>query len=283
MRNPSSIVGILFGLLVTVGCSSEKDYLVTIHTEYGDMHAVLYDATPKHKENFIKLAQSGRYDSTIFHRIIRDFMIQGGDLTTKPGADSEEELDSIPAEFVDTLYHKKGALAAARRGDQVNPSRSSSGSQFYIVQGTVWDEEQLTLDMRKLREGVQELLVRDDYAEVGQELIDLYNAQDYEAYNQKMMSLKPDVEEKLGIEVDRKYPAERLRTYTTLGGSPHLDDTYTVFGEVVDGLAVIDSIANQPTGAMGAEKPNQDIYMTVEVEEVPKKKITEEYGYKYPS
>ncbi|MEQ9439846.1 MAG: peptidylprolyl isomerase [Cyclobacteriaceae bacterium] len=267
---------------ILLGCSSEKDFLVTIHTDYGDMHAVLYDATPKHKKNFIELAQSGKYDSTIFHRVIKDFMIQGGDLATKPGATPEDAVEyTIPAEFVDSLFHKKGALAAARQGDQVNPARESSGSQFYIVQGTVLSEQELTLDMNKLGKGLQELLQRDNYAEVRQELLDLYNASDFDAYTQKMISLKPEVEEMIGIEVDRKYPPDRLQAYTTVGGVPHLDDTYTVFGEVVDGLSIIDSIAMKPTGAM--DKPSQDMYMTVQVEEVAKKKITQMYGYEYPA
>lgn len=287
MNNKTTyLLSIIFLLvLFLTSCSSEKDYLVTIHTEYGDMQAVLYDATPKHKKNFIELAQSGKYDSVTFHRVIEDFMIQTGDLATHPEAIEEDAVDyTISAEFVDTLFHKKGALAAARQGDQVNPNRESSGSQFYIVQGTVLSEQEMqafTINMNKLREGVEQLLERDDYAEVGQELLDLYNNQDFDGYTQRMIAMKPEVEEKLGIEVDRDYPSERLEAYTTTGGVPHLDDTYTVFGQIVNGLSVIDSIAAQPTGAR--DKPNQDIYMTVEVEEMPKKKITKEFGYHYPA
>ncbi|MEM9834590.1 MAG: peptidylprolyl isomerase [Bacteroidota bacterium] len=273
---------VLFFSGTILSCSSEKDFLVTISTQYGDMHAVLYDATPKHKDNFLELAQSGKYDSVIFHRVIEDFMVQTGDLATRPGTTEEDAVDyTVEAEFVDTLFHKKGALAAARQGDQVNPNRESSGSQFYIVQGTVLSEEKLTIDMRKLNDGVGELLQRDDYDSVREELLGLYNSQQFDTYTKKLMSLKPEVEEKLGIQVDRDYPPERLEAYTTQGGVPHLDDTYTVFGEVIDGFAVIDSIAGQPTGA--GDKPNQDIYMTVEVEEMPKKKITKQFGYHFPT
>jgi len=272
---------VLLALILLSSCSSEKDYLVTLRTDYGDMHAILYDATPKHKSNFLELAQSGKYDSVTFHRVIEDFMIQTGDLSTSPGASEEDAVDyTISAEFVDTLFHKKGALAAARQGDQVNPDRESSGSQFYIVQGTVLESEELTINMNKLAEGARELVQRDDYAEIRQEMIDLYNAQDFDAYTEKLLSLKPEVEEKLGVEVDRKYPADRLEAYTTVGGVPHLDDTYTVFGEVIDGLSVIDSIAAQPTEAR--DKPRKDIYLTVEVEEMSKKKITKQFGYQYP-
>ena len=268
---------------MVLSCSSEKDFLVTISTQYGDMQAVLYDATPKRKKNFLELAQSGKYDSVIFHRVIEDFMIQTGDLATRPDATEEDAVDyTIDAEFVDTLFHKKGALAAARQGDQTNPKRASSGSQFYIVQGTVLSKEKLTIDMRKLNDGVGELLQRDDYDSVREELLGLYNSQQFDAYTQKLMSLKTDVEEKLGIKVDKSYAPERLEAYTTRGGTPHLDDTYTVFGEVIDGFAVIDSIAAQPTGAKTIEKPNRDIYMTVEVKEVSKKKITQQFGYEFP-
>lgn len=262
-------------------CSSEKDYLVTIHTQYGDMHAVLYDATPKHKDNFIKLAESGMYDSTIFHRVIQDFMIQTGDVNAKPSVKEEDKIDyTIPAEFVDTLYHKKGAIAAARQGDQVNPNKESSGSQFYIVQGTTFTEEALTTDMNKLAQGIQTLIQNDSrFADLQNELLSLYNKGDFEAYTQRIIELKPVVEEELNIEVDKNYPKERLEAYTTVGGAPHLDDTYTVFGQVLDGMAVIDSIAAQPTGP--GDKPLQDIYITVEVEEMPKENIMKRYGIQY--
>lgn len=273
----------LLCLVVLSGCSTEKDYLVTFHTPYGEMQAILYDATPKHKENFIELAESGKYDSTIFHRVIQDFMVQGGDLSTKPTFNPEEDSTdyTIAAEFVDTLFHKKGALAAARQGDQMNPERASSGSQFYIVQGTVYSEEELLTDMNKLGKGIQQLLKNEGYEEVGNELMRLYQSGDMEAYTQKIMELKPVVEEELNLEVDKKYPEKRLEAYTTVGGAHHLDDTYTVFGEIIEGLHVIDSIAAQPTGAM--DKPVDNIYMTVDVKEVPKKTITKKYGYQFPS
>lgn len=281
--NRQVIFFILVLLVGAVGCSTEKDYLVTFHTPYGDMHAILYDATPDHKQNFIKLAKSGKYDSTIFHRVIKDFMVQTGDLSTSPTYKPEEDsVDyTIPAEFVDTLFHKKGALAAARQGDQFNPERASSGSQFYFVQGVVYSKDELTTDMNELGKGIQRLLENSEYAEIGEELMRLYQSGDYQAYTKKMVELKPLVYEKLNIEAERKYSEKRLAAYTTIGGTPHLDDTYTVFGEIIEGLYIIDSIAAQPTGAM--DKPVENIYMTVDVEEITKKKITKEYGYQFPS
>ncbi len=273
--------------LMVTACNTEKDQLVTIHTEYGDMKLVLYDATPVHKENFLKLAREGRYDSTIFHRVMQKFMIQGGDVLQQKGSDPNDEeikkiaANKLPSEFVDTLIHKKGALAAAREPDQTNPEFKSSGSQFYIVQGNVFTEEQLTTDQTKLNNGIRQLLQMEGFDSLRQELIGLYQSGDYDAYTQKVMELKPVVEEELDMELDIEVSPAKLEAYTTVGGAPHLDDTYTVFGEVIDGLQVIDSIANQPTGA--ANRPMENIYMTVAVEEVPKKKITEMYGYQYPA
>lgn len=267
--------------IIIMSCATEKDYLVTFHTEYGDMKAVLYDATPQHKKNFLQLAEAGRYDSTLFHRVIPGFMVQGGDLTTKPSPTEEDkQLYTIPAEFVDTLYHKKGALSAARQGDHINPEKASSGTQFYIVQGSVFSEKELTTDMDKLGKGIQTLIQNDDdYADLEQELITLYNSGDFAAYTERLLELKPIVEDALNINVDKEYSQERLKAYTTIGGAPHLDDTYTVFGQIVDGLNVIDSIAAQRTGP--ADRPVEDIYMTVDVEEVRKKDIIKKYDIDY--
>ncbi|MFP4091635.1 MAG: peptidylprolyl isomerase [Cyclobacteriaceae bacterium] len=279
MKNTLLFLGLAF---LSLACSTEKDYLITFHTPYGEMKAVLYDATPEHKRNFIELARQGKYDSTIFHRVIEDFMVQGGDLSTAPGYNPEEDsIDyTIPAEFVDTLFHKKGAIAAARQGDGVNPERASSGSQFYFVQGVVYDEEQLTTDMNQLGKGIQNLLRIPEYQSMGDTLMALYQSGDMDAYTNKMMELKTLVEEEFNIDLSRKYPQERIEAYTSVGGTPHLDDTYTVFGQVIEGLAVVDSIAAQPTGP--ADKPLKDIYVRVEVEEVAKKKISRDYGFQYP-
>ena len=282
MISPMKHIIILLSSALLLSCSAEKDYLVTFHTKYGNMYAVLYDETPKHKENFLKLAEAGRYDSTLFHRVIPDFMVQGGDVMTNPNASEDDSITyTVPAEFVKQFFHRRGAIAAARQGDNVNPERASSGSQFYIVDGTTLTEDQLLTDMDKLGNAIQELLQQDKYAEQRKELQDLYTAGDYDAYTQKFLSLKPLVEDALNISVDRKYPPERLRVYTTGGGAPHLDDTYTVFGQVIRGLNVVDSIAAQPTQV--ADRPVENIYMTVSVEKLSKKKITQRYGYEYPS
>ena len=258
-------------------CSNNKDYLVTIETKFGDMKLILFDETPKHKSNFIKLAKSGRYDSTIFHRVIKGFMVQGGDIDTKEENNPSDE--TIPAEFVPKYYHKKGALAAARQGDQVNPKKASSWCQFYIVQGDQFSKEQLSVDQDKFSIKLRNYIGLEKNASLKEELLNLYNSGDKETYQEKVYSLIPEIEAEYNVVLIKDYPAERLNDYSTIGGAPHLDDQYTVFGMVVEGLEVIDAIADQPTGP--GDKPAEDIVMKVKVEEMNKKKITKEYGYRY--
>lgn len=272
-----NIFFILSGLVLTFSACAKKDYLITVKTSYGDIKLILYDQTPQHKENFLKLAQSGDYDSTIFHRVMKDFMIQGGDVNAKPG--NEKKIDySVPSEFFDTLIHHKGALAAARQPDNVNPEKESSGCQWYIVQGVVYSEDDLTTDMQKLSGHLKQLMQMPEYAHLQQELSTIYYEQGQEAYGKKMIEMKPVLEEKFNTTFDKNFPADRLEIYTTIGGSPHLDDAYTVFGRVVEGLDVVDKIAAVEVAAL--HKPIEDIYMTVEVEEMRIKKFQKLYGNK---
>ncbi len=187
---------------------AQKMTKVLIHTDMGDITVELYNDTPKHRDNFVKLANSGFYNGSIFHRVIRNFMIQGGG----PAAGKAEITTTIPAEILPNHFHKKGALAAARMGDQVNPLKASSGSQFYIVQGDKYTEAQLT---------------------------------QFEA------------------QMGKKFTPEQRKAYTTVGGTPHLDGGYTVFGEVVSGLDVVDKIAGVSTAP--GDKPYNDIKMTMKV------------------
>jgi cyclophilin family peptidyl-prolyl cis-trans isomerase len=183
---------------------AKKDMLVTISTPFGELKLILFDDTPLHKANFLKLARQGYYNNTTFHRIIDHFMIQGGDGNSKdadPANDGAGDIGyRIPAEILPQYRHVRGAVAAARKGDQENPEKASSGTQFYIVE----------------------------------------NHQ----------------------------------------GTPHLDNRYTVFGQVIAGLEVVDQIAVQPKGPM--DRPLTPIRMTVKVEKRSKKKISAAYGYAYP-
>lgn len=284
LRNiKAPLLGLFICSLLFASCAAEKDYLVTIHTRYGDMKVVLYDATPLHKENFINLAKSGAYDSTTFHRIIENFMIQGGDVNAKQEADPIDY--TIPAEFNDTLIHVKGALSAARQPDQVNPERESSGSQFYIVDGQTFTEEELRTmtynqKLTVLQKLFMRLLEKPQYTELRQEMIALQEAGNYAAMQERIMNSEELIEREFGQLPDFEFTQQQIEAYTTIGGAPHLDRGYTVFGQVVEGLPVIDSIAQVPTGP--GDRPLEDVYMVMEVEEVKKKELSEKYGIHYP-
>lgn len=286
-------LGLLLFLFTTVMFSSceEKDELIVISTPYGEMTAVLFDETPEHKGNFLKLAKSGLYDSVLFHRVINEFMIQTGDLST---GTQEKGVDySLPAEFHSEKYiHEKGALAAARTGDAVNPQKKSSGSQFYIVHGAMFDEGGLKVraDRRhylRLSGYFQRMLKSKRYPE----LQNKYNyhvgkfredsTYDFNAAQRNLIfnSLK-QIEKKYGPQVDPGYPDWAKEIYATVGGAPHLDGEYTVFGKVIDGLDVIDKIAAVETNER--DRPLSEIRMKIKVISMPKSEITERYGFNYP-
>lgn len=278
--NKSLIIGALVCLFALSACDKNKDYLITIHTEYGDMKAILYEETPLHKKNFIELAKSGRYDSTTWHRVIEGFMIQGGDVYAKEGG-QEPEGSRIPAEIVDGFYHTKGALAAARQGDQVNPKKMSSSCQFYIVDGKAFSRAEMTTDQMKLNQSISQMLQKEEYDSLRQLFVELQQKRDFEGMNQLALDAKEYVEKELGISLDRTdVDQEKLEVYADNEGAPHLDGEYTVFGRVVEGLDVIDKIAAVEKGR--ADKPVTPTYLTMEVEMVPKKEITKKYGYEYP-
>jgi peptidyl-prolyl cis-trans isomerase B (cyclophilin B) len=264
---------------------SKTDYVITIKTKFGDMVALLYDETPKHKANFIKLAKEHFYDSTLFHRVISEFMIQGGDPDSKK-AKPGDRLGSggpsytVEAEFNPKFIHEKGALSAARQGDNVNPTKASSGSQFYIVQGKKFTEDELKTDPQRLNACFAKFFENPANKPIYDSLGKLYQAQDRENFDKYLKSLKPKAEAETGLKTEKDISPEQVAAYTQVGGAPHLDGSYTVFGKVIKGLEVIDKIATQPRD--GADRPNEDIRMTITVEELPKKKITKLYGYVYP-
>ena len=200
---------VLIGLTCQAQKASEKETIVVIKTNYGTIKAKLYNDTPLHRDNFIKLVNEGWYNNSPFHRIIKNFMIQGGQ-------NADGRLDpgyKVPAEIKSNHFHKKGALCAARQPDQVNPKKASSGSQFYIVQGQKYDDQ--TLDMYEDRMG-------------------------------------------------KVFGAKQRQAYKTVGGTPHLDGDYTVFGEVIEGMDVVEKIAAVKTGGMDA--PIEAVTMTIEIE-----------------
>ncbi|MFL5753811.1 MAG: peptidylprolyl isomerase [Bacteroidia bacterium] len=246
---------------------------VLISTPYGDMKARLYNETPQHRDNFVKLVEKGYYDSLIFHRVINNFMIQGGDPESRK-AKPEQMLGNggpgytIPAEFNSKLYHKKGALCAAREGDDVNPQKASSGSQFYIVQGRVIRENDLSsfeyrINRPILTQITQQVTQKPENAKIMEEI----NRLKQEGKQDSLMIKGKLLDEQILAEYKKtphfEFSAEQKNAYTTIGGTPHLDGSYTVFGEVYEGLDVIDKIAAAPTGAN--DRPRQDIRMTMKI------------------
>jgi peptidyl-prolyl cis-trans isomerase B (cyclophilin B) len=286
--NRSLIIIALCALTLATSCAQKSDYVVTIKTNQGDMVAILYDETPKHKANFIKLAKEHYFDSLLFHRVISGFMIQGGDPNSKKAQPSQQLGNGGPgytvdAEFNPKFFHEKGSFSAARLGDDQNPTKASSGSQFYIVQGSIVPEasmEDLKIDQMKLNMGFRQIMQNPANKPLIDSLSQVYQSGDMEAYKQKIFALVPRIEKETGMKVTKDVSPEKIKAYTTVGGAPHLDGDYTVFGKVIKGLEVIDKIAAVQKD--GGDRPLEDVRMTVTVEEVSKKKITKLYGYVYP-
>lgn len=241
---------------------SNNDVLVDMHTTMGDVRLLLYGDTPKHLENFVKLTNEGFYDGVLFHRVINEFMVQTGDPTSKNAAPGKLLGDGDPdymidAEFVYTRhFHKRGALAAARQGDAVNPDKKSSGSQFYIVTGKVYSPEQLD-QMNHYRIQEQQKAIFDRLVRENRDTImALRRDRNQEALQELQEKLIAQTEAEAAAAPDTLTAAQR-EAYSTVGGTPHLDGNYTVFGEVVSGMDVIDKIQKAETD--GNDRPQEDI------------------------
>lgn len=272
------LLGFFLLMLGLTSCASEKDFLVKIQTKHGDMYAVLFDETPLHKRNFIDLAKAGRFDSTEFHRVIQNFMVQGGDVFTKEKLPNDQ-WPTVPAEIVPGMIHSKGMIAAARMGNNVNPERRSSGSQFYIVLGQVYKKEELVTDMKLLSETYFKYIQLESNLALKQQYAELYQLQAFDSLNQIMLGQKSNLESFYNIKLEKKMTPEQVSAYTTVGGTPHLDNEYTVFGKVIKGLEVAETISKVETAK--ADRPVEPIFMKITVEELPKSKITKEYGHQY--
>ncbi|WP_420577790.1 peptidylprolyl isomerase [Ekhidna sp.] len=238
---------------------SESLAQVKLITTKGDILLKLYDETPQHRDNFIKIVTDGVLDSVLFHRVIENFMIQGGDIDSKTAQQGDTlgngDLPyTISAEITPTLFHKKGVLAAARGG---HPDRVSSSTQFYIVQGKVFTDSLLNKAETRINGWLAEYYIKHDsaYAEQLDSLIVAIEAEDWDTFgriNQRMNELAKDYRfEPYSI------PDSHREVYKTIGGTPHLDQNYTVFGEVVSGLAVVDSIAAVETNQL--DRPVNDV------------------------
>jgi len=254
--------------------SSDNETKVLIKTSAGDITIKLYNETPQHRDNFIKLVEEHYYDSVLFHRVIKDFMVQAGDPNSK-NADKGVQLGAggpdytIPAEFVFPKYfHKRGALCAARQADQVNPERRSSGSQFYIVTGKKYRKYDLQeIEEQIAQQTIQRLgdkIFEDLCIQNRDTIIKMQNEGDTNGLKKLQKELNEATRKKIEEEGPVKYTQEQVNAYMNEGGTPFLDNNYTVFGEVVDGMKVVEKIESAGTDIY--DRPRKDIsIITMEV------------------
>lgn len=246
----------------TNNMENEKRTLVKLETTLGNITVALYNETPKHRDNFIKLVKEGVYDSTLFHRVIKQFMIQAGDPDSKNASDTAilgngDVGYTIPAEFNPKFFHKKGVLAAARQGDDVNPEKASSGCQFYIVTGRKFTEPQLLGMENKINEQREEAIFDTLARQHMKEIYKMRKAGDNAGLLELQDSLEAQAREMADKEKKFRFTPEQIKAYSTLGGAPHLDGSYTVFGEVTEGMDVVDKIEIAKTNR--ADRPVENI------------------------
>ena len=241
---------------------NEKRTLVKLETTMGNITVALYNETPKHRDNFIKLVKEGVYDSTLFHRVIKQFMVQAGDPDSKNASDtamlgSGDVGYTIPAEFNPKFFHKKGVLAAARQGDDVNPEKASSGCQFYIVTGRKFTEPQLLGMENKINEQHEEALFDSLARQHMKEIYKMRKAGDNAGLLELQDTLEAQARELADKEEKFRFTPEQIKAYSTVGGAPHLDGSYTVFGEVTEGMEVVENIEIAKTNR--ADRPVENI------------------------
>ena len=258
------ITTMLILLLVICACKAEKkmtpfstlsddDTVVLIETSSGEIKVKLYNDTPKHCDNFIKNVKNHMYDGIIFHRVVKNFMIQTGDPSARDvpqgaPAGGGDVSWTVPAEIVYPKYfHKYGALAAARENDDVNPEKESSGCQFYIVTGTKWTEAKLMSKENELNDVRQKEYFNQLVKECQNEVAELRKKKDTAKLLELQDSLERKSEEMLQTNPAMKITPEQIKIYSTIGGMPHLDNNYTVFGEVIEGMDIVEAISNVRT------------------------------------
>ncbi len=265
---------LFFAVFILNTSFTSKDPIVVIKTEYGLIKIKLYNETPKHRDNFLRLVREKFYDSLLFHRVINTFMIQGGDPDSKRAQPSQMLGNGGPgykisAEFFPHLFHKRGALAAARESDMVNPLKESSGSQFYIVQGKVFTENNLNImesqiNQNKKNQILGQMMKSPEYSWLKAKLDSMIKSGNKNAINDFIKENQHIAEKELDKIGRFKFSPEQRKIYTSIGGAPHLDGSYTVFGEVIEGMHVVDSIAS--VQADNNNRPLKDIRMFIYIE-----------------
>jgi len=271
MKRIVFFIVIVFSILGNscVGNSKKSgESIVSIKTEFGEIKVKLYEDTPKHRDNFIKLVNEGFYDDLLFHRVINNFMIQCGDPNSKNSKPNDMLGNggpgyTIPAEINPKYFHKKGAVAAARLGGPKNPEKNSSGSQFYIVQGTVFRTGELdTLEM-VINKQRKDLMLREHYEASKDKFNECKEKNDKAGFDILVAEIRAEVDSVYVSGPKFTFSKEQRDAYSTIGGYPSLDGEYTVFGEVVEGLDVIDKIAAVKTNS--ANRPLEDVRMKIEL------------------
>ena len=241
----------------------EVETLVLIDTDMGKIKVKLFNDTPQHRDNFIKLVKDGVYEGTLFHRVIKDFMIQAGDPDSKNAPKGKmlaagDVGYTVPAEFVYPKYfHKKGALSAARQGDNVNPKKESSGCQFYIVTGKVYNDSTLLGMESQMNENKINVIFNNLAQKHMKEIYKMRKANDENGLYDLQEKLFAEAQELSAKEPEFHFTPEQIEAYTTVGGTPHLDGEYTVFGEVVEGMDVVDKIQKVKTDR--SDRPEEDV------------------------
>ena len=251
--------------------NQEKETMVLMRTNKGDITLKLYNDTPLHRDNFLRLVADKQYEGLLFHRVIKDFMIQGGDVTSKD-APMNKSLGAgdlgytVPAEFrYPVRFHKKGALCAARTGDEVNPEKASSASQFYIVTGKKYSDAELNQMEKQLENRLKQAIFARLQTENKSKIMSLYRSGNKEELAILRDTLIGKVElEAESRKMEAKISPEVREAYKTVGGVPFLDNEYTVYGEVVDGLDVVDVIQAMKTNKQ--DRPTENVViLSVEV------------------
>lgn len=257
-------VSILLISVFSFVLTAQKETKILIKTEKGNIKLKLYNETPKHRDNLVKLISQKYYDGLLFHRVIKDFMVQGGDPDSKNAAKGAMLGNNgpgytIPAEINSKFFHKKGALAAARLGDDQNPKKESSGSQFYIVQGKKFTEQELAqLETNMNQQNKMQFYIAHIRKPENKALYHKIDSLQRARNTQAIDLIIADLDKTIGKNIPAvKMSDAQKKAYTTIGGAPHLDGTYTVFGEVIEGLDVVDKIAQ--VAVDGNSRPNEDV------------------------
>ena len=252
--------------------SQDSSRVVLVETAYGNIKIKLYNETPKHRDNFLKLVQNHFYDSLLFHRVINTFMIQGGDPDSKNAKPNVmlgngEKGYTIPAELSQKIFHKRGVLAGARNSDEVNPEQASSGCQFYIVQGRTWTDSLLNEQEKRITNMMAYNLVCRKHLKELTALLNKQNDFQVQGNIDSLRAVKSTIDKMTAAELPNvkpyKFTPVQREAYKTIGGTPHLDGSYTVFGEVIEGMETVDKIAALPGDRFA--RPYTDVRMKISI------------------